>query len=77
MSRMNYNKLWKILIDKGMTRTQLRQAAGISTNVLAKMGKGEVVSMESLLKVAEVLDCEIGEIVEKKYEKNKQRQYRF
>ena len=64
MSRMHYNKLWKLLIDKGMTRTQLRQKAGISTNVLAKMGKGEVVSMESLLKVAEVLDCEIGEIVE-------------
>lgn len=39
----NYNRLWKLLIDKGMTKTQMRLQAGISTNILAKMGKGEPV----------------------------------
>ena len=48
----NYNRLWKLLIDKGMTKTQMRLQAGISTNILAKMGKGEPVAMESLAKIA-------------------------
>ena len=42
-----YDKLWKILIDKQMNRTELKDKAGISFNVLAKMGKGESVSLES------------------------------
>ena len=48
----NYNRLWKLLIDKGMTKTQMRLQAGISTNILAKKGKGEPVAMESLAKIA-------------------------
>jgi DNA (cytosine-5)-methyltransferase 1 len=59
-----YNKLWKLLIDKGMTRTQLRKTAHIGTNVLAKMGKNEFVSMEILAKICEVLECDIGDICE-------------
>lgn len=59
-----YDKLWKILIDKGMKRTDLKELAGISFNVLAKMGKGETVSMESLYKVCLVLNCNIGDVVE-------------
>ena len=39
--RISYNKLWKLLIDKGITKTEMRKAAGISTSVLAKMGKNE------------------------------------
>ena len=58
-----YDKLWKILIDKGMNRTDLKEMAGISFNVLAKMGKGETVSMESLYKVCMVLKCNIGDIM--------------
>ena len=46
----NYNRLWKLLIDKGMTKTQMRKAAGISTNILAKMGKDEPVSMDTFSK---------------------------
>ena len=46
-----YDKLWKILIDKQMNRTELKDKAGISFNVLAKMGKGESVSLESLHKI--------------------------
>lgn len=59
-----YDKLWKILIDKGMNRTDLKKMAGISFNVLAKMGKGETVSMESLYKICLVLNCNIGDIME-------------
>ena len=45
---VSYDKLWKMLIDKKMNRTDLKDAAGISFNVLAKMGRNEFVSMESL-----------------------------
>ena len=60
----NYNRLWKLLIDKGMTKTQMRKAAGISTNILAKMGKGEPVAMDSLAKIATALQCGLDDIVE-------------
>ncbi len=45
---ISYDKLWKLLIDKKMNRTDLKETSGISFNVLAKMGKNEAVSMESL-----------------------------
>lgn len=60
----SYNKLWKLLIDKGMTKTQMRTAAGISTNILAKMGKGEPVAMDSLAKIATALNCGLDDMVE-------------
>ena len=63
---VNYDKLWKLLIDKKMNRTDLKNAAGISFNVLAKMGKGETVSMESMLKVCKALDCDISDVIETK-----------
>lgn len=61
---VSYNKLWKLLIDKGMTKTEMRKAAGISTNALAKMGKSETVSMNTLAKIALVLECNLDDIVE-------------
>ena len=57
------DKLWKMLIDKKMNRTELKDVAGISFNVLAKMGKNEYVSMESLHRICRTLSCDIGEIV--------------
>ena len=60
----SYNRLWKLLIDKGMTKTEMRLNAGISTNVLASMGKGEPVSMESLAKITTALQCGLDDIVE-------------
>ena len=48
---ISYNKLWKLLIDKGMTKTQLREKANISTVTLAKLGKNETVSMDVLLRI--------------------------
>ena len=61
---VSYDKLWKLLIDKKMNRTALKEASGISFNVLAKMGKGEAVSMESILKVCKALDCDIADVME-------------
>ena len=60
---VSYDKLWKMLIDKKMNRTELKDVAGTSFNVLAKMGKNEYVSMESLHRICRTLSCDIGEIV--------------
>ncbi len=64
VERMNYNKLWKLLIDKRMKKKDLREAAGITTNTIAKMGKGGDVSTQVLRKICEALDCKIEDIVE-------------
>lgn len=60
----NYNPLWKQLIDRGITKTQLKDRAHVSTNIIAKMGKGEPVSMESLAKICTTLECGLDDIVE-------------
>ena len=60
----SYNRLWKLLIDKHMTKTEMRKMAGISTNILAKMGKNEPVAIESLAKICVALDCTLNDIVE-------------
>lgn len=59
----SYNRLWKILIDRGMTKTEMRKQAGISTNILAKLGKGEPVAMKSLAKICAALQCPLDDIV--------------
>jgi DNA-binding Xre family transcriptional regulator len=61
---VSYKKLWKLLIDKGMLKTDLRMAAGLSTNVIANMGKGKHISTSSLQKICKALDCNIEDIVE-------------
>ena len=61
---INYNKLWELLIDKGMTKTQMRLRADISTTTLAKLGKNETVSMDVLLKICKLLDCNVGDIMD-------------
>lgn len=61
---ISYDKLWKLLIDKEMNRTDLKDSSGISFNVLAKMGRNEFVSMESLSKICIALNCNIGDIVD-------------
>jgi DNA-binding Xre family transcriptional regulator len=60
---MSYNKLWKLLIDKGLNKSALRKAAGISSSSLAKLGKGENVTTEVLLRICEALNCELNDIV--------------
>lgn len=65
---ISYNKLWKLLIDRNMTKTQLRQQADIATSTLAKLSKNEQVSMEVLLKICKTLDCGLDDVVELKKE---------
>ena len=60
----SYNKLWKLLIDKKMNKTQLRQSAKITTNAMSKMAKDEPVTLETLEKICGVLECKIEDIVE-------------
>ncbi len=52
-----YNNLWKLLIDKNMNKTELKEAAGISFNVMARMGKNETISFESIEKICTALNC--------------------
>ena len=63
MSR-SYNKLWHILIDRNMTKTQLREAANITTNAMANLGKNESVPVETLEKICVVLGCTIDDIMD-------------
>ena len=62
--RISYKKLWKLLIDRDMTRTELRLKAGISSVSLAKLGKDEGVTTNVLLKICTVLNCNIGDIMD-------------
>ena len=59
-----YDKLWKLLIDKKMKKTDLMREAKISSNVLAKMGKEESVSLESIGKICSLLGCNVDDILE-------------
>ena len=61
---VSYNKLWKLLIDKKMKRTEMQRLAGISGNVLSRMGNDEYVSMESIEKICTLLRCDIGDVME-------------
>lgn len=60
----SYNKLWKLMIDKKMNKTQLREAAKIISNAMAKLGKDESVPVETLEKICRVLDCTIDDIMD-------------
>ncbi len=61
---ISYDKLWKLLIDKNMKKTDLVKKVGISTNTLAKLGKNKFVKMESVAKIALYFDVQISDIVE-------------
>lgn len=61
---VNYNKLWKQMIDKGMKKSELRELTGIGTNTLAKLSKNQPVSMEVLMKLCEKLECDISDVCE-------------
>ncbi len=62
--RLCYNKLWKILIDKNMKRKDLQEVAGISSASVAKLGKGDNISTDILVRICEALDCDIMDIME-------------
>ena len=61
---VSYNKLWKLMIDKGLNKTKLRTEAGISSNAMAKLGKNESVQVEVLVKICNHLNCTMNDILE-------------
>ena len=61
---ISYNKLWKLIIDRGINKSELRELTGIGTNTLAKLSKNQLVSMDVLLKICSRLDCDISDICE-------------
>ena len=61
---VSYNKLWKMMIDKKMTKTELTHLAGISTNAMAKLGRDEDVRVNILEKICIALNCGVEEIVD-------------
>ena len=61
---LSYNRLWKMLIDKNMKRIEMQYLTGISGNILARMGKNQYVSMETIEKICKKLDCTVDEMME-------------
>ncbi len=69
MVKICYNKLWKLLVDKNMNKSKLREISGMGTGTMAKLGKNEPVSLEILAKICYALKCNIEDVVEFVYEK--------
>lgn len=63
---VSYNKLWKLLIDKNMKKKELGEAAGVSNTLIAKLGKNENVTVDSLERICLALNCNIEDILEVK-----------
>lgn len=66
----SYKPLWKLLIDKEMTKKQLMEATGISKSTMDKMGRGEQVSMDIIDRICSYFDCGVVDILEHIQEKN-------
>ena len=62
--RISYNKLWKLLIDKNMKKSDLKEQAGISSASLAKLSKGENITTDILLRICKTLNCRLEDIME-------------
>lgn len=60
---ISYNKLWKLLIDKVMNKQDLKQLSGVSTTFIAKLGKGENITTDVLLKICRALNCDVADIM--------------
>ena len=61
---ISYKPLWHTLIERNMRKEDLRLAAGLTTNMIANMGKGKHISMETLTKICETLNCDISDVIE-------------
>lgn len=61
---ISYNKLWKLLIDKNLNKQKLREMSGVSSASIAKLGKGENITTEVLLRICTALKCDICDIME-------------
>jgi DNA-binding Xre family transcriptional regulator len=61
---LDYSKLWKLLIDKGMSKTDLMELTGMSSRVLAKLSKNQTVTTDTIARICEALNCDVGDIME-------------
>lgn len=61
---ISYKPLWHTLVERNMRKEDLRLAAGLTTNMIANMGKGKHISMETLAKICETLDCDISDVIQ-------------
>lgn len=61
---LSYNRLWKLLIDRGMTKQDLRKVTGLSSASIAKLGKGQNINTDVLIRICNALDCDLNDIVE-------------
>lgn len=64
MLKISYNKLWKLLIDKGMNKKTLMEISGVSPSSIAKLGRGENITTDILIKICNALDCRLEDIME-------------
>ena len=62
--RISYNKLWKMLIDKNMKKSDLKEKAGISSASVAKLGKGDNITSDVIVRICEAMDCHLDDIME-------------
>ena len=62
--RISYNKLWKMLIDENMKKSDLKEKAGISSASLAKLGKGDNITTDVLLRICKAMNCHLEDIME-------------
>lgn len=62
--KMSYNRLWKLLIDKGIKKSALREIADVSSSTLAKMNKGENITTDVILRICKAMDCKVEDIME-------------
>lgn len=71
-----YNKLWHLLLDRNMNREDLRKLTGISSASIAKLGKGQNITTDILIRICEVLRCDLNDIMELAYDE-RERSQRF
>lgn len=67
---LSYNRLWKLLIDRGMTKQDLRKITGLSSAPIAKLGKGQNVNTDVLIRICNALGCDLHDIVETVHDEN-------
>lgn len=67
---LSYNRLWKLLIDRGMTKQDLRKITGLSSASIAKLGKGQNINTDVLIRICNALDCDLYDIVETVHKEN-------
>ena len=61
---VSYNNLWKLLVDKNMNKTELKKCTGIGSTTLSKLSKNQIVSMDVIIKICDVLQCDVGDVMQ-------------